>query len=349
MREGHNPRDRIIWIIFVVILVGGLFTAAFFLTQFIYNVFHLNPPMLLAQLINFFLGITFSGLIARVFSRFFNRQQFNAFQPIILAMERISKGDFNVNLDIVRENGILNNLINSVNKMAQELDQMETMRQEFVSNVSHEIQSPLTSIRGFAQALQDDGLSVKERHHYLEIIETESGRLSRLADDLLKLSSLEAEQVKFAPESYRLDRQIKSTILICEPQWRDKEIEMEVALKPLTINADQDLLNQVWMNLIQNSIKFTPKGGAIRISLKQNGEMLECKIADEGIGISAEDQMHIFERFYKADESRTSSKGGSGLGLSIVKKIVELHKGRIDVESSLGEGAAFIVSLPAGE
>jgi two-component system, OmpR family, phosphate regulon sensor histidine kinase PhoR len=226
------------------------------------------------------------------------------------------------------------------------LGQMENMRQEFISNVSHEIQSPLTSIRGFAQALRDDQLSPAERHHYLEIIETESKRLSRLTDDLLKLSSLDAEQVKFEPQPYRLDKQIRSVILTCEPQWRDKSIEVEASLDEITINADADLLNQVWMNLLHNSIKFTPASGAISVSLHPQGERVEFRIADSGIGISPEEQVHIFERFYKADKSRTRSAGGSGLGLAIVKKIVDLHHGTIDLASEVGKGTTFTISLP---
>src|SRR5512143_889254 len=127
--------------------------------------------------------------------------------------------------------------------MALELNQMENLRQEFISNVSHEIQSPLTSIRGFAQALENDQLTNEERHHYLNIIEEESTRLSRITEDLLRLASLESDKVKFEPKSYRLDQQIRSLILACEPQWRAKEIDLEVSLVELVIAADEDLLS----------------------------------------------------------------------------------------------------------
>jgi signal transduction histidine kinase len=223
---------------------------------------------------------------------------------------------------------------------------MENMRQEFVSNVSHEIQSPLTSIRGFAQVLQNDQLAPPERRHYLEIIETESKRLSRLADDLLKLASLESDQVKFEPGPYALDKQLRSVVLVCEPQWAEKKLNMEIDLNSLSINADEDLLNQVWLNLLQNSIKFTPIGGTIKVKLQTEGNHAVVSITDNGIGIAPEDQIHIFERFYKADKSRTRSKEGSGLGLSIVKKIINLHGGSIDVVSSPGTGTTFTVSLP---
>jgi signal transduction histidine kinase len=230
--------------------------------------------------------------------------------------------------------------------MACELSQIETMRQEFVSNVSHEIQSPLTSIRGFAQALKNNDLSSEERQHYLTIIEAESMRLSRLSDNLLKLASLDAAQVKFETKTYRLDKQIRNLLLACEPQWLDKELDLNVFLQEVTITGDEDLLSQVWLNLIHNGIKFTRPGGKLCLNLNCAGDSIEFKITDTGIGISEEDQTHIFERFYKADKSRTGLNGGSGLGLSITKKIVELHKGTIAVESYLGRGTTFLVSLP---
>jgi signal transduction histidine kinase len=221
------------------------------------------------------------------------------------------------------------------------------MRQEFISNVSHEIQSPLTSIRGFAQALQSDQLSPEDRHHYLSIIETESKRLSRITEDLLKLAALESEHAKFEPAAYHLDKQIRDLILACEPQWTEKGIDMDVTLEEVTIMADQDLLSQVWINLIHNSIKFTPVGGTVRVGLhRQGSNVVEFCITDTGIGIAEEDQVRIFERFYKADKSRDRSIAGSGLGLSITKKILEMHKGTIEVQSKLGQGTQFTICLP---
>jgi signal transduction histidine kinase len=241
---------------------------------------------------------------------------------------------------------VIGDLINSVNKMAAELGQLETMRQEFISNVSHEIQSPLTSIRGFAQALQSESLSALEREHYLKIIEAESTRLSKLSDQLLKMASLDAQQVKVETQPYRLDRQIRKVLLACEPQWLAKNLEVEAMLPETTITADEDMLSQVWLNLIYNSIKFTPCGGKICLELRRCDDKIEFKICDTGNGIAEEDLPHIFERFYKADKSRTGINGGSGLGLSIAHKIIELHKGTIEVESQLNTGTTFAVRLP---
>ena len=346
MRNARSKLFRLFWMIFVLVLVTLGFAAAYFITGYVYEITKLALPAWLVQIVNSLLGLFLIGMLTGFMGRFFRQRQFNAFQPIIDALERIARGDFTTRVDNEHDDGIISGLVASVNKMALELGQMENMRQEFISNVSHEIQSPLTSIRGFAQALQDDKLTIEERHHYLQIIEMESNRLSRLADDLLKLASLETEQVKFEPQPYRLDQQIRSIILTCEPQWRAKSIEIDAVLDETLITADEDLLSQVWMNLIHNSIKFTPQAGEIKMALHSEGDRLEFSISDTGPGISKDDRLRVFERFYKADKSRTRALGGSGLGLSIVKKIVEVHHGTVDLASELGHGTKFIVSLP---
>jgi two-component system, OmpR family, phosphate regulon sensor histidine kinase PhoR len=352
MRRKINPRLLgFMWFVFVLAFVTSMFTVSFFLTAYIYKVTNLNPPALMIQIINSLLGLFLTGLMIGGVSKVARSKgwmpEMNVFRPIIEALERIARGDFSVRLENeFQDNQMVGKLASSINKMALELDQMENIRQEFISNVSHEIQSPLTSIRGFAQALENDQLTLEQRHHYLAIIENESTRLSRITEDLLKLASLESEQLKFEPKSYRLDKQIRNLILACEPQWRAKAINMEISLEELEISADEDLLSQVWINLIHNSIKFTPQAGSIKVTLRQNGQKAEFSVSDTGLGISEQDQERIFERFYKADKSRTRSTGGSGLGLSIVKKIIDLHQGMVEVDSKVGIGTTFIVSLP---
>jgi two-component system phosphate regulon sensor histidine kinase PhoR len=336
----------------ILMFFAGVFSATFFLTSALYQKMGQQPSVFVAQLINSLLSLFFSFLILTALAYILRPKQWahrmGVFGPIIEALGRIAKGDFNVRLDQdFRENKLVGELAKSVNAMALELSQMERLRQEFISDISHEIQSPLTSIRGFAQALHGDHLSPEVRDHYLTIIETESTRLSRLADNLLKLAALEAEQPRFEPAPYRLDKQIRNLILACEPQWAGKEIDMDVSLEEVTITADEDLLSQVWANLIHNSIKFTPEGGKISVRLCRQAGQTEFKIADTGIGISKEDRARVFERFYKADKARQRSKGGSGLGLAIVKKIVEMHEGTIELESKLDAGTTFTVSLPA--
>jgi len=275
------------------------------------------------------------------------RRQIYLFIAWIDAMRRMSKGDFSVTLDAdPRHLGQLGVLVRSFNEMASELGQMERMRQEFISNVSHEFQSPLTSIGGFARALRNEELTADTRRHYLQIIESESMRLSKLSDNLLKLTSLESNHHPFEAKSYRLDRQIRRVILGCEPQWLAKRLELDVDLDELAIVADEDLLNQVWSNLAHNAIKFTPEGGTISVRLSGSEQHVEVTVTDTGIGVSEADLHHLFERFFKADKARSRSAGGSGLGLSIVKKIVELHHGTVTASSRVGEGTSFRVELP---
>lgn len=330
-----------------VAFAGAAVAVAFFLTEFLYDRIGWHPRALAAQIINSLLGVGFMILTIVATGLLFRARRRGPFAAIIDALQRIAQGDFSTRLeDNHRAHGAVGELVQSVNDMALKLDEMERMRQEFISDVSHEIQSPLTSIRGFAGALRENDQSAEERRHYIDIIESESTRLSKLSANLLKLASLESDQVKFEPKPYRLDTQIRSLILACETQWTAKQIDMDVALEEASITADEELLSQAWINLIHNSIKYTPQGGSVRVSLRRSPDRVEVSIADTGIGISPEDQSHIFDRFYKADRSRRPAEGGSGLGLAIAKKVVELHHGTISVRSESGAGAAFIVDLP---
>ncbi|MEP7357126.1 MAG: HAMP domain-containing sensor histidine kinase [Anaerolineales bacterium] len=338
----------VVGVVVVMAALGSLTALAYFLTAWLYQRTG-QPPLLAMQVINTLLGFFLFALFIFGVGRFFRPRQLDWFRPIIAAMEQMARGDFSVHLsDQMEANGAVGQLVRSVNKMAGDLGQLEQMRQAFISDVSHEIQSPLTSIRGFARALKDDDLAPAARRHYLDIIETESMRLSKLSDNLLELASLDSEQIKPNARPYRLDAQLRQLILASEPQWAAKglDLDLDVALADAGITADEDLLSQVWVNLLHNSIKFTPAGGCVRVSLRPAGDRLEVQIADTGSGIAPEDQARIFERFYKGDKARRRSEGGSGLGLSIVKKILDMHHATIRVESQPGSGAVFTVSLP---
>ena len=276
----------------------------------------------------------FSYLLGKDSRESYDRKQHN---EILDAMAKIAQGDFSV--FVQTDNFVHAELAGAINTMAKNLGNLETMRQDFISNVSHEIQSPLTSIGGFAALLKKEGLPDAERQRYADIIEAESKRLSSLSDNLLKLSTLDNQPL--ATTEYRLDKQLSNIVLTLEPQWSAKSLTVEADLQKLTIFGDEDLLSQVWVNLLHNAIKFTPEGGTITVLLSGS----TVKIADSGAGIAQEDLPHIFERFYKADKSRDRSLGGNGLGLSLVKKIVELHGGSILVESNLGKGTTFNITL----
>ncbi|NHN32727.1 HAMP domain-containing sensor histidine kinase [Paenibacillus agricola] len=320
---------------------------AFAVTSWLYVYMDMEVSGLTAQLINVTLGSIFAVFIIWMIGFFTRPKQLHFFHAIMEAMRQISQGNFNVSLEKnSRHQGHFDVFVDSINHMAQELKHMEAMRQEFISNVSHEIQSPLTSINGFAQALQHDQLSDQERQHYIHIIETESKRLSRLSDNLLKLTSLESEHHPFDPQSYRLDAQLRNLVLASEPQWLAKALDVDIELTHLRITADEEMLSQVWVNLLHNSIKFTPNGGSITVRLEKLETEIMVSFSDTGKGISEEDQRRMFERFFKADMSRNRTSSGSGLGLSIVKKIVERHQGSIHVDSKLGIGTTVTVTLP---
>jgi signal transduction histidine kinase len=271
------------------------------------------------------------------------------FKKVSDAMKSISLGDYNIELDSQlkhTEHHPFGKFVKGINDMAIELKELEGMRQEFISNVSHEIQSPLASISGFAKVLKRSELTVEERERYLSIIETESLRLAHLSENLLKLTTIESDRYPFEGKVYRLDQQIRKVILSCEPQWVAKSLQLEVSLDEVDVFADEELMSQVWINLLTNAIKFTPEDGLMQIKLRNGMDALEVEIADSGIGIKEENLEFIFERFYKVDKSRNRSIGGSGLGLSIVKKIIDMHKGSINVSSKLDEGTLFTICLP---
>lgn len=261
------------------------------------------------------------------------------------ATRQIAAGDFNVELNI-KQKGEIGTLARSFEEMMHDLQHLEQMRRDFVSNVSHEVQSPLTSISGYAKALKHVSISDAERSRYLDIIIAEAERMSKMSDGLLKLSLLESQSQQLNRVSYGLDEQIRRVIVAIQPQWSARNISFELHLKAVTVTADYDLLNQVWTNIIGNSIKFSEDGGTISVSILQDAKNVAVQITDAGIGISVEDQKRIFERFFKADRSHSRKYGGSGMGLAIVKQIVSLHQGDIRVESELGRGTTITVTLP---
>jgi len=324
-----------------------IWSTAFYVSSSVLDALAIHLSPFVTYLISDILSFIFMILLWILIAVLMRPKRQAMIWTIIEPIQKIAKGDFSVKIrNEEKYDGEIGVLVKSINDMTDELNAMEKMRQEFVSNVSHEIQSPLTSIKGFARALQDDNLSKEKRKHYLTIIETETTRLSKLSQNLLKLTLLESEE--YTPErvTYRLDQQLKQVVLNSEPLWAEKEIELDLDLEKVQITADQESMSQVWINLIHNSIKFTPSSGTISIKLKEYETLVEVRIRDSGIGISEEQKQHIFERFYKADSSRNRAYGGSGLGLAIVKKVLDLHQGEIKVESEEGNGTEFIVCIP---
>ncbi|UQZ84103.1 Alkaline phosphatase synthesis sensor protein PhoR [Paenibacillus konkukensis] len=335
--EPHND-GLPAWLMGFPIQLGGTSFALF--VQPDYSVFSVGIRRTIQ--LNLLIVLVVGGAVMAVAARYLVKP----LNMLTRATRKLAKGNFNVRLDYTR-NDEIGVLTQSFNEMALELGQLEQMRQDFVSNVSHEIQSPLTSIIGFAKALRSSTIPEAERINYLDIIQSESERLSRLSDNLLKLASLESKHHPFRRTTFRLDEQLRHVAVVCEPLWSAKHIRLELTLPKTMIAGDADLLNQVWMNLLGNSIKFTPEGGSIRIRSESEVSRVKVSFADTGIGIPEGERNKIFQQFYKADRSRTGTTGGSGLGLAIVHNIVSLHKGAIQVESKEGEGTMMTVILPS--
>lgn len=261
------------------------------------------------------------------------------------ATNELSKGNYRVRVNYAGNDEIAR-LNRSFNLMAQQLAKQEETRQQFISDVSHEFQTPLTAIQGFATILKNEQLPDEQRQKYADIIVFHSKRLSTLAKNMLQLTVLDGEDVKLELSEFSLIEQLNRVI---ETQdnlalTKDIEIEFHIPKNDIRIEADEKRLEQVWINLVNNAIKYTNEHGVVTIEVKKTSKEVEVSIQDTGVGMSKEAISHIFERFYRQDKSR--SVEGNGLGLSIVKRIIDLHHGTIDVVSVEDGGSQFTVKLP---
>lgn len=228
---------------------------------------------------------------------------------------------------------------------ARKFDQMRT---EFVANVSHELRTPLTSIKGFVETLLDGAMEDQMLcRRFLTIIDNETDRLTRLIEDLLSLSAIESKDIKVTKRRVNLVESAKTVFNVLGPQAAEKKLRMELIFPKYVpcIEADEDLINQVLINLIDNAIKYTPDEGKIVVRLQTDGPWVDIKVIDTGLGIPEESLPRLFERFYRVDKARSRGQGGTGLGLAIVKHIIELHAGEVFVESEIGVGTTFTVRL----
>ncbi len=273
----------------------------------------------------------------------------HAVKPIIKlsdATREIANGNFDVSIDHHSKDEI-GQLTKHFNQMAGELKQMDTLRKDFVSNVSHEFKTPIASIQGFARLLQKDDLREEDRKEYARIIVEESGRLSHLTSNMLKLSKLENQEIIQKYERFYLDEQIRKSILLLEPEWEKKDIQWDIELDRAMICGDEELLQQVWINLIGNAIKFSDQGGRVLVQLQHKKEGVQIFVKDAGRGMSKQTKVRIFEKFYQGEEAHGIE--GSGLGLPLVKRIVDLHDGKIEVESESERGSQFTILLPVSD
>lgn len=265
---------------------------------------------------------------------------------INVAMKDVAKGNFSAVLHHKSPIPGLKSMRDNFNIMTHELSGMETLRNDFVVSVSHEFNTPLAAIEGYATLLQGDGISDEARKKYVEKIVDNVRNLSELTGNILRLSKLENQGI-LTESVFRLDEQIRRVFLLLEKRWDEKNMELDLDLPKTMCKGNAELMQIVWYNLISNAIKYSPSGSLIKVSIDKKEDAITVSVKDEGIGISEEDQPHVFEKFYQADKSHSS--GGNGLGLALVKRIVELHGGSVGLESEIGKGSRFFVVLSAGK
>ena len=262
------------------------------------------------------------------------------------ATGKIMQGDFSVQIEPLHGMGTdgFNQVIDAVNRMVKELAGTETLRTDFIANVSHELKTPLAVMGNYAALLRQPGLSEQERREYASAIEQSAHRLAQLITNILKLNKLENQQIFPKTEEFDLGEQLCESLLQFEELWEQKELNIETDIEEnIRIRSDREPLSLVWNILISNAVKFTPEGGTVSVSLKAVTDSVVVCVWDTGCGMKPETGKHIFEKFYQGDTSHSTQ--GNGLGLALVKRVVDILGGEIGVRSIYGEGSTFTVKI----
>lgn len=341
----RKPHFRL-WLYFTVVVLAtilavvGLIAIAWH-ALFRLDVIQIAPRDRHIPLVMFLLG---SILLGATLALFVGKWIIRPVQKISDAFDELSKGNFAVRVPADEKVAEIREMAQHFNAMTFDLSHMETLRSDFVANVSHEFKTPIAAIEGYATLLQNPDLAREKHEHYVEKILDNSRRLSSLSSDILALSKLENQEMLVDSREFRLDEQIRKAVLMLESKWTAKGIEFDMDLPKQMYYGSEPLLAQVWSNILDNAIKHSPAGGVIHVSIRQTDTQLLVTIADHGDGMTQEVQKHMFEKFYQGDRSRKAE--GNGLGLALVKRIVDLCKGSIEVKSAPGEGAVFQIALP---
>ena len=267
-------------------------------------------------------------------------------RDLINCMDALASGDYKTRFavgPISRKYQPLVKISDSFNKMAQELQNTEMLRSDFINNFSHEFKTPIVSIAGFAKLLRRGNLSQQEQKEYLEVIEHESLRLSYMATNVLNLTRVEIQTILTDLTEFNLSEQIRSCILLLENKWVEKDLDLMLNFGEVTIEANEELLKQVWINLLDNAFKFSPRYQTVEIQITEKSDSLSVSIMNSGSEIPPEKQKYIFNKFYQADESHSTK--GNGVGLAIVRRVTQLHGGDVRVESG-SNVTTFTVELP---
>lgn len=298
----------------------------------------LNSVILFMSVISLAIG----GLLAF----FSSRIPLKPINNLINKMNRLAAGDFKARLafgETLSSHPAFKEISTSFNTMAEELENTELLRNDFINNFSHEFKTPIVSITGFAKLLAKGNLTDEQKAEYLSAIEEESMRLSTMATNVLKLTKVENQTILSELSTYNLSEQIRSAVLLLEREWTEKNIELQLDFDDYTIEANEELLKEIWINLFDNAVKFTPRCGTIALTVEEAEEQYLVTVSNTGSEIPPEKRERIFKKFYQADESHATK--GNGIGLAIVKRIVDLHGGEITVLSEK-DVTSFRVVLP---
>ncbi len=338
MAERGRGRMRWFFLCCCIVLLAAAVTALTAVLLFLFDVTTSETAILILCVACSI--ATVAGVLSMVLGRMF----LAPIRGLSRASRQIAAGDFDLDLTYEGRIAELRDTYESFHLMARELSNIETLRSDFIANVSHEFKTPLTSIEGYAMLLQDRELPPEEQSECIQRILDSTGRLSSLVSSILLLSKLEHQTDLPEPAPFSLDEQLRQVMVALEPQWGPKELRLEPELEPVRYPRCDALLYHVWSNLIGNAVKFSPPGGVLRVGLFRRGGSAVVTVSDQGPGMTAEVQRHIFDKFYQGDPSRRQE--GSGLGLALVKRILELCGGSVTVESAPGRGSTFTVTLP---
>ena len=356
--EHHNPRVKYpkklkvptfnlyYWFVFVIMLLLTLVLSLVVVTLLLtFNVLHVPGPVLMMVVY-----IVTALIIGTVASRIFLNTITKPVLEMSEAAQRMAEGDFDIELKEKTLASEISQMSDSFTKMAHELSETEMLRSDFISNVSHEMKTPLAAIEGYATLLQDPDLSPEDRAEYADKVLKNTKRLTNLTSNILLLSQLENTDKELERQEFSLDEDLREAVLMFEDRWGDGSRELDIDLEEVTYLGSKELLDLVWQNLIDNALKFTGEGDTVSVRMRREevgGEepaRVVVEVADTGIGMDPSECKRIFEKFYQADRSHATE--GNGLGLALAKRIVELHGGTITAESAPGEGSTFTVVLP---
>lgn len=334
-----------LWMYFVAItfLLMVIVLTVFVCLLFLINHFHLLSPERDDHLFPFYFIIFLSLVIGAVLSIFVGKRILQPIGDLRQAMSKVAKGDFSMQLEEKHQIEDVAELYHDFNVMVKELSSIETLRNDFVSTVSHEFKTPLATIKGYVQLLQNEA-SESERQIYLERMLDGTQQLTHLTDNILKLSKLENQGIGLDFQIFRLDEQIREVILFLQPKWEQLNLTLDLTLPRTEYYGNEEFLYQVWLNLMDNAIKYSQKNGSIHIHLTNDALGPTITICDEGIGMTKAVTDRIFDKFYQSDTSRKTY--GNGLGLALTKQIILLHHGTIQVKSTPEQGSSFKLFLP---